>query len=832
MSIKKIEDLLSKGNFDSILKTMVTNNQINEFNSLEFQIRRFQSLLNGGYYVTLRNELENFILTSERIPIKEQIEILFLKCEIINNLSEDKKGILIVDQIYSLILKNNIQLKEKDFLNFKNGIYKLLFCPFDQIFDQYLNNSKYFSSIISQIDSFKNFLPQYYLKMGIVLRKRHDLSNSIAYLNKALDFSSNNKYIIAEIHFQLGLTNIAGQFFDQAIQNFDISIQLLKELNNSNKLIESIIFLSGCYLRNGDLNLAEDLILRSIHINKPIFEDLYSIMLFEQLGDIYFFKGELKNAYFNCYLVAEKKYDEFKLTKNQSNLYIKIARLKASEGSFEDSKLYINKTIQNYKEEGDFDYMNMAKSFLGNAFFEMGDYETAFDLWLKVDKYFQEVKIKRFIAFNNLNIGKYFLISNNIQSISYYKQTITIFEELHLIEGEIESYLGYSIALEEFEPDQIDEERSIFYKTKNLITNLKGNYLYINEAIYRLCLLSIENLLGHTRSYIDLTLNLLEKIPLNNRIAQKIKFLQAVKLKSTIRLKDQTKSLELFEEIVKDELMDYQTTLLSYLYLLEFKIFELKFSDNSEILEEANEILENLIKLTSTNKSSAWLAKTLALKSQMNLLEMDFDEAKRNINKALNIAKNKQMKSLLKHLNTQYDDLLSKITKLRLLDSNNDSISSRLEITDFLVFDKNRSEFLEISDEQPAYISLLDSSGMSLYSFNFLSTQSENFDQLMSGFLSAINSVISKLFSVSGFIERIKHKEYTIMIFHLMNEFYICYAFKGPSYHAQEKMDLIQSELQQKGLMNSVIEASLRRRTLNKNEIDMIEFILKKFFPL
>ena len=52
---------------------------------------------------------------------------------------------------------------------------------------------------ISQIDSFKNFLPQYYLKMGIVLRKRHDLSNSITYLNKALDFSSNNKYIIAEM---------------------------------------------------------------------------------------------------------------------------------------------------------------------------------------------------------------------------------------------------------------------------------------------------------------------------------------------------------------------------------------------------------------------------------------------------------------------------------------------------------------------------------------------------------------------------------------------------------------------------------------------------------
>ena len=590
-------------------------------------------------------------------------------------------------------------------------------------------------------------------------------------------------------------------------------------------------------MRTGQLNLAEDLLLETIQSNKTLFDYFFSIFVYEQLGDIYFFKGSLKYAFYNCYFIAEKKfyklgYHKFGLIKNLNNLFIKIARLKASEGNFEESKAYINRAIQNYADNNDFVNENMVKSFLGNAYFEMGDFDSALNVWIMVDNFFQKLNNKRVRAFNNLNIGKYYLISNNAEAIAYYKNSIQNFEELNLVEGIIESYVGYSIALEEYEPEMPDLERSIFYKTMDKIANLKGNYLFILEGIYRLCLISIENSLGKSRAYIDLTLKLLEQSPQNNRTIQKIKFLQAVKYKSIIRLREQTKSLELFEEIIKEELMDYQTTILSYLNLLELKIFELKFSGDFQILKEADAILEKLVNLTSINKFSSWYAKVLALKSQLNLLEMKFDNAERNINDALIIAKNKNMERLLKILSNQYDDLLSKITKLKSLDFEHVSISKRLNITDFLVFDKNKSNELEIPEEDPGYISIIDSAGISLYSSNFLTSQSENFDQLISGFLIAINSVILRLFSSSGFIERIKHKEFTIMIIHLAENLYFCYAFKGPSYYAQKKLDSIKLELkQQQFVINSVVDASTKKRTLNKSELTIVESFFRKYFP-
>ena len=134
--------------------------------------------------------------------------------------------------------------------------------------------------------------------------------------------------------------------------------------------------------------------------------------------------------------------------------------------------------------------------------------------------------------------------------------------------------------------------------------------------------------------------------------------------------------------------------------------------------------------------------------------------------------------------------------------------------------------------EEPAYISIIDSTGLSIYSHNFFRSTTEGFDQLMSGFLIAINSIILNLFSSSGFLERIKHKEFTIMIFQLKSNLYFCYVFKGPSYHAQEKVDTIQSEFVQSQILNTILESYKKKKTLNKIEIDLIESMLEKYFSL
>ncbi len=834
MPVEILKSLFLEGNFESFLQSLNSNeNSEPIWNSNEYKFLKFRSLLSCGYYITLKKELEDFISKEKKISDTDLIQLYFLKCDVFLNLNKNNDGISVVNELTRLLNDKQKEFDNKEILLFRTTTYRLLFSPFDLIFDQYLKKFKELTGkIINDYVELKALLPEFYLNLAIIFRERSDLINAKVYLDKLSDIILNNKYFNASIQFQYGLIDFSNQFYDKAIKQFEKSLQLYREISNINKSLESIIYLSSSYLRNGELSLSEDILLQSIYYFKPIYDDLFIIMRYEHLGDIYFFKGDLKSSYFDCYNKAEMRYERNDLTNNLNTLYIKIARLKASEGNFDNSMLYIHKVIENFHLNNDFEKEIMNKSYLGNALFEMGNFEEAFNLWNGLDDHFKNSENLRFIAFNKLNIGKYYLITDTPTAILHYKNTIGLFEKLNLIEGLIESYLGYSIALEEYGNKYQDEERTIFYKTKELITNLKGNYLQISEGIYRLCLLSIENLLGFTRMYIDLTLNLLEKIPSSPRIVQKIKFLKAIKLKSIIRLKEQAQSMELFEEIVSEELMDYQTTLLSYLNLLEFKVFELKFSDNTEILMEADEILENLINLTSNNKMSSWYSKTLALKSQINLIKLNFEESKKNIHEAIDIAKKRNLKHLLISLNNQYDEMLSKIGKLEMLNENSNSISNRLKITNFLIFEKSLPKLLDITEEQPFYFSIIDSQGLSIYSHNFFNSSSEGFDQLMSGFLIAINSVILNLFSSSGFLERIKHKEYTIMIFQLITNLYICYAFKGPSYHAQEKIDGILSEFSKDKIMNSIMESSKNKKTLNKLEIDLIESILKKYLPI
>ena len=77
-------------------------------------------------------------------------------------------------------------------------------------------------------------------------------------------------------------------------------------------------------------------------------------------------------------------------------------------------------------------------------------------------------------------------------------------------------------------------------------------------------------------------------------------------------------------------------------------------------------------------------------------------------------------------------------------------------------------------------------SGRSVYSKPFRTDQPIN-ERLIGGFLTAINSFLREAFAVSGSIERIKHRQYTLLL-NLIDPFLVCYVFQGPSYYALKRL--------------------------------------------
>jgi tetratricopeptide (TPR) repeat protein len=648
---------------------------------------------------------------------------------------------------------------------------------------------------------------------------------ALKYLKKALDLYS-EPYGQSEALVELGKVYFRLQKYDEAIDNLQEGINLQKILGNSNKYSGAYIFLSDAYIRLGNILLAEDKALTSLNSKKIYKNDFFTYLALDRLGDINFYKGELKTSFELYYKNAEIGFRGNYLYYNLGEILTKIARLKASEGNFLESENYLVESLECFYKSNEIGAVYQVTIFLGYCTFEMGDYERTLTILNNLNNKLEQSQEnhKPQLGLVSLNLAKLYLIAGDPKVFEYYERAKIIFEELELTEGLVETYLGTAMAY-----DESPESNEYFFKASNLIKALKGNNLAVNERIYNLCLISIENGIGNPKKYIEVIYPYIDCMPKTKKNDQKLLFLSAIKLKYIKRLKEQGKSLELFETILNQDLMDYYTTLLAYLNILEIKIFELKISGDLIILQEANKLLEEIIAMTTINNFSVWVAKTLALKSQVKLIELQFDEAKQCLNDAISIASKINIKRLVIDFNNQYDDLLEKISKLRERKSKN--FAERLEITNLTIFNKESAKLnLEIPKEESIYLSFINNKGLTIYSNKFIFQFDENFDQLMSGFLVAINSVILRLFSSSGFIERIKHNEFTVMIMLLVEGIYICYVFKGPSYHAQEKIEGLRNVFLDNTLFNILNDASNKNRTLNGNEIKIINDNIESIF--
>ena len=89
---------------------------------------------------------------------------------------------------------------------------------------------------------------------------------------------------------------------------------------------------------------------------------------------------------------------------------------------------------------------------------------------------------------------------------------------------------------------------------------------------------------------------------------------------------------------------------------------------------------------------------------------------------------------------------------------------------------------------------IINEAGRTIYSKQFSESKPIN-KQLIGAFLSAINSFSQEVFSTEGYIERIKYNEYTL-IFMPKDSILLCYAFKGESYHALQKLENFIQELE------------------------------------
>jgi tetratricopeptide (TPR) repeat protein len=163
------------------------------------------------------------------------------------------------------------------------------------------------------------------------------------------------------------------------------------------------------------------------------------------------------------------------------------------------------------------------------------------------------------------------------------------------------------------------------------------------------------------------------------------KISQADHLKTKPRLKDKVKSQEIYQEISENENIAFYARVSALLNLCDLILFELKAVEDESLVHDLYKIFNKMTELTLDNPPIR--VELLILESKLALSLGKGELAQEYLEKAMNIAQEKQMLNLEAKIKQETDIMNTQISKWKKLSSENITLGEKLEqleVTDYL----------------------------------------------------------------------------------------------------------------------------------------------------
>ncbi|GAG88085.1 unnamed protein product, partial [marine sediment metagenome] len=271
---------------------------------------------------------------------------------------------------------------------------------------------------------------------------------------------------------------------------------------------------------------------------------------------------------------------------------------------------------------------------------------------------------------------------------------------------------------------------------------------------------------------------------------------KALILKRSPRTRNRAKAEEILTQILENEDLDFEFILTALTNLCELLLTELRMTNDFEVLEEINPLINRLLSITESTGSYSILCETYLLQAKLSLLSFDMKKAQQFLTQAQQIAEKFGLKLLAIKISNEHDGLLKQLNMWETLKESSSSLKERMEFARLNeqmenIVQKRVLESPELSDEEPVLLIIISEGGVPMFSKIFVKDQAFE-DHLFGGFISAINSFVSEKFSEG--LDRAIFGEYTLLM-NSISPFLTCYVFKGKSYSAQQRIKYFIEEL-------------------------------------
>ena len=155
---------------------------------------------------------------------------------------------------------------------------------------------------------------------------------------------------------------------------------------------------------------------------------------------------------------------------------------------------------------------------------------------------------------------------------------------------------------------------------------------------------------------------------------------KALILKKSSRTRNKAKAEKILTQLLEDEDSSFELNLTALTNLCELLFNELRMTNDLEVLEEINPLIDRLVDITEQTGSYSILCETYLLQAKLSLLKFEIKKAQRLLTQAQQIAKKFGLNLLAKKIDSENEDLLKKLDLWENLKETSAPIADRLRL--------------------------------------------------------------------------------------------------------------------------------------------------------
>ncbi len=487
---------------------------------------------------------------------------------------------------------------------------------------------------------------------------------------------------------------------DRALECFEQSLTIFKEITNLPSIASVLNNIGLIYQDKGDLDRALAFQMQGLELRKK-FGNKHDIALsLNNIGFIYWEKGDLDRA-LECFEQSLMFWEELGNIQDISLVLSNLGRAYHEKGLLDRALEYYKESLALREEIGNLRDISYMLNNIGFVYREKGELDKALEYLERSASIFREIQDSRGLSISLYNIGRIYHDKGELdRALEQHQLSLTLKEKIgnlkHIAaslydmgliyreKGNITLALGHlqqSLAIREDigNPEEIAEsllQLGIVYRENGdhdkAISSLKqslelrqsiGNVLRLSETLFYL-ILALDD--EHEHEKMQNYLKQLEKCALNDGnpiIRQRYRLCKALLLKHEPRVRAKLEAQQIFEDIAKEEVVNYELTSFALIHYCELLLIEYRVTNSEEIFMELNEIIENAEREARMKDMYPLLIETLLLKAKLDLLTMDIEQALEVLERARDTCETRGLYLLQRKVELERATLIEELKK-------------------------------------------------------------------------------------------------------------------------------------------------------------------------